>query len=642
MKELSKSELWKLVKAASLNIDAMTWASTKEDMITALEAVEIVTETVDIFSSLCNEVFEPIVKLNTVEIDNSTVEIDNTETQTQYYSWIYKDHELSGGWKKVVEASEAEAITRLICKLNNTLVNEHQIKFHGKRVSIKMHPNKISTTGVNDQRLVRIEKALQKNNNYSNRRKTLMTTAESPGKNVGQSSVKESLLYRAAKLIPAPYINIENIDTIAIGGCQVYPYSIVSAVDESEPVKALLPDKILGRRKDMATLKVKPKAFTHIRGKIHNGFSPSFEWKDKLFCFQIDNNNRLRLWSLVSATSTVSASDLIKGQLLQDIGYIEKVEFCHEVWQNMTIDLTVGGKEARKYSFKKISDDLNKVTDIAHYLHNIHENGKKIEIENLKITDELISGRLYGSELLIGKRKRIKNSVVLHPTSTSTHIYIDLANTWLLSLNYQTQHLLKLNHVTSRMRVSENQNKEKINVRNKDDYKYIKKMLTKFTTDGIYKDREKTVLVGRLVLTDGNELTPLHIEKITTAVINNFPIDKQLATLFTPTHSSNPDEWVNVFLKILKVYAGVELAILFHGKLIKWNTGKELLHDWCKRVYRFFKEYGIDDNALACWTVGDSLARLNKATASPLINILKAPPECVYLNEGLMLKDYIN
>ena len=649
MKELSKSELWKLVKEAALT--ELTWASSKQQMIDALEAeVTNIDETVDIFKDICNEVFSIA---ETVEIDNSTVEIDNSTVEidnAEYYSWMYQDHELSGGWRKVVAASEIETINRLIKVLNTTLTNEQQIKNHGQTVSIKMRPNQITTTGINDQRLVRIEKSNQKNNNYSNRKRTLMSTGESPGKNVGQSSVKESLLFRPSKLIPAPYwikdaYNIENIDTIAINDRQVYPYSIVSAVDESEPVKALtLSDKILNRRKDIATLKVKPKAFTYIRGKIHNGFSPAFEWASKMYCFQIDNHNRIMLWQLhKSVEHNVSAADLIKGQKIQDVGYIEKKEFTHYLWQNMTIDLTVGGKEARKYSFKQIANDLNKVTDIAHYLHNIHENGIKIEIENLSITDELISGRLYGSELLIGKRKRIKNCVVLHPT-TCCLIYLDLAQTWLGSLgnNYQSQELLKLNHITSRMRVSENQNKEKINVRNKDDIKYIKKMLTKFTEKGIYKDREKTVLLGRLVLTDGTDLTWSHIEKITAALVSNFPIDKKLATLLTPTHSSNPDEWVNVFLSLLKVYSGVELAILINGKLIKWNTGKELLHDWCKRVYRFFKEYGIDDKALACWTVGDSLARLNKATASPLINILKAPPECVHLNKQLMLKDYIN
>lgn len=680
--ELSKSALWNLIKEAKLT--AITWQSTKSSMIDALKAMSTegvnvdlstydsdtpkdlveTTEASDLWDAVFNEVFaqetvtevveiKPVIKTEKFAHKKPVVdESVNKDQQTVYFSWSYKDHELSGGWKSVIDASEVQSINSLINALNITLPNENQILVHGKTVSIKMHPGKAIKEAVNGANLIQVEKQPQKNNDYANRKRTKLSTNESPGKHSGETSVKASILFKAAQLIPARYFingvaNIDGIDTISINSRQVYPCSISAAIDESKPLEALVavPDKILKRRKDIAQKKIQTRSLSNIRGKIHNGFSPVFEdSKSKLYCLQIDNQNRILLWSLPdTANYIVSTNDLINGRMLQDLGYIEKVEFQHEVWHNLTLDLIKGGVEARLERFNWIAEQVNKAVDIESYLANFKDT-KGNSIQNLKIDNDLISGQLYGSELLLGKRKRIKNSIVLHPNHKATSAYVDVATTWIMSLGnqYQTQNTLKVNNVTSKVRVSDKANhQQKKHIRTKDDYKYLVKMLKRFTTEGIYADKDKTIKLGRLVLTDGSTVSDKNIEDIANTVLNRYPVDKKLATNFTPTHSNNADEWCISFLKLLKVYAGVEVAILNNGQLTMWNTGSEVLNDWCKRVYRYFKEYGINDNVLKILTIGDAIEKLKSAPNTRLRDILVNVPDSVVLNKGLTLTDYI-
>lgn len=674
---MSKSALWQLIKEAK--ITTVNWQSTKAVMIEALTMGEgdngdlstcasEVNTTNALWTEVFNDVFPENNTTEVVEVNESVqVEIINKteivakpvvdesaykEIQTNYFSWSYKDHELSGGWKAVKDSIDIQDINNLIDALNITLPNERQILVHGKTISIKMHPGKTIKEATNGANLVEVERQPQKNNDYANLKRTKLSTNDSPGKHSGETSVKASILFKAAKLIPARYYingiaNIDGIDTISINSRQVYPFSITSAIEETKPLNALVavPDKILNRRKDIAQKKIQTRSLSNIRGKIHNGFSPVFEdSKSKLYCLQIDNQNRILLWSLPdNAQFNVTANDLVSGRMLQDLGYIEKVEFKHDIWHNLTLDLIKGGLEARKERFNWIAEQVNKAVDITAYLTNFKDKDGN-SIQNLKITDTLISGKLYGSELLLGKKQRIKNSIVLHPNVKATGAYIDVATTWIMSLGnqYQTQDKLKVNNVTSKVRISDTANHQhKKHIRTKDDYKYLVKMLKRFTTEGIFADRDKTSKLGKLVLTDGSSLSDKGIEDITKTVLNRFPIDKKLATLFTPTHAVSPDEWCISFLKLLKVYAGVEVAILRNGQLTHWNSGNEILNDWCKRVYRYFKEYGISDNVLKVYTIGDALQKLKQAPSTRLRDILINVPNCVSLNKGLMLTDYI-
>lgn len=685
---MSKSELWSLVKAAK--VSGITWQSTKVQMIEALHKVDthrgntelsdgsggdtVATVNLEnkdantLWDDVFNEVFtEPLETVQLVPTINDVTnnpsninqqvkpvidELVTKETQTNYFSWSYKDHELSGGWKVVKNEKDIEDIVALIDALNATLPNERKILVHGKTVSIKMKPGKVIKEAVNGAKLVQVEKQPQKNNDYANRKRTKLSTNESPGKHNGETSVKSSILFKAAQLIPARYFvngvaNIDGIDTISVNNRQVYPYSISAAIEETKPLQALvaIPDKILKRRKEIAQKKVQTRSLSNIRGKIHNGFSPVFEdSKGKLYCLQIDNMNRILLWSLPgSANYIVSSNDLVSGRMMQDLGYIEKVEFTHEVWHNLTLDLIKGGLEARLERFNWLAEQVNKAVDVTAYLTNFKD-AKGNGIQNLKITDTLISGQLYGSELLLGKRKRVKTSIVLHPNARATQAYIDVATTWIMSLGnqYQTQNTLKVNNVTSKIRVSDTSNHQhKKAIRTKDDLKYLVKMLKKFTSEGIYADRDKTIKLGKLVLTDGSDLSDKNIEDIAKAVLNSFPIDRKLATLFTPTHAINSDEWLTSFLKLIKVYAGSEVAILHNGSLTMWNTGNEVLHDWCKRVYRYFKEYGVTDNVLKVFTIGDAISKLQQSPNTVLRDILVNVPDSVELNKSLLLADVI-
>ena len=264
---LSKSALWNLVKEAKLT--TVTWQSTKLQMIEALENIvveggnadlstydsEVNTETteVNIWDDVFNEVYNnglrtlklkeertdtgllrvvPDTKVEVIKDTKPVIdESVNKDQQTVYFSWSYKDHELSGGWKSVIDASEIIDINSLIDALNLTLPNEQQILVHGKTISIKMHPGKAIKEAVNGANLIQVEKQHQKNNDYANRKRTKLSTNDSPGKHSGETSVKASILFKAAKLIPARYFingaaNIDGIDTISINSRQVYPFSI--------------------------------------------------------------------------------------------------------------------------------------------------------------------------------------------------------------------------------------------------------------------------------------------------------------------------------------------------------------------------------------------------------------------------------
>jgi hypothetical protein len=361
----TKSELWVLVKEAG--ITSVSWKSTKDEMIVALtennkaleDAVdsEVLRQAVEentgfstvndlanadfsVWSDIISDVvpndveeIKELVTIPPVSISETNLQaetpLDNTiisdskisteidHTQVQFYNWHYIDHQMSGGFKPVTDETEIDNLVLLLDTLNSVLPEHKRFIYNKRIVSIKMKPKTITVEGVNDQKIKRTEKQKQTNNDYGNRRKTIMSTNESSGRNVGQPSVKESILFKAARFLSEPFIrngkvNLEGIDTISVDKHQVYPVSLTTALPENHPALQLLSPETIAvlfggnkieteltetqqseikaykRRKDIAQQKVSQRSFSHLRGKINNGFSPSFKDGDKTFCFELD------------------------------------------------------------------------------------------------------------------------------------------------------------------------------------------------------------------------------------------------------------------------------------------------------------------------------------------------------------------
>jgi len=757
---LSKSQLWSLVKEAQLT--ALTWQSTKQQMIDSLVALEetennkaneyvVITPSLDGDFSVWNQITSGVIPnsdtveetkeqvttppvpeveieikppLDTTYFSDSNIVSSTSKyplltyilksvlaeyialavylyaetsyvaktllsiklvvTPTKLFAWYYIDHAVSGGYKPVTDKYDKRDLLELLETLNSILPDVKKFDYSRSVVSIKMKPKTIVVEGVNDQKIKRTEKQKQVNNGYGNRRKTIMDTTESPGRNVGQPSVKESVLFRAARFLSEPFIrdgkaNVEGIDTISVNGIQVYPCSLISALPENHPaIDKLSPQaikflfdhkktddpltdaqvaevKTYKRRKDIAQQKVSQRSFTHLRGKIHNGFSPSFKDGDKTFCFELDKTNRVRLWSLPhgdvagETPHNVSANDLVNGRLLQDVGYLEVLEFSHKQWRNLTLDMVRGGSEARLERFNWISEKLNlvsldNVNAITTFLNELKTlDGKPLKIHDLKVSNELISGELYGSKLLIAKRDTVKHKVVLHPNAKCPERIVAVANTWVLSLPgnlLNSKFVLGLNNITTKTRISDcvkpNRNVKPIS--NKSDLKYITKMLTRFTGEGIFKDRDKTEYLGRLVLTDGESLTKKQITRIAQRVLDTYPPTEKLACLFTPTLLVSNDNYAVTLLKLLRTYGGVELAVLNNGNLTHYNDNTDKpFTQWCNSVYRYLMSYG---KAVTAITLNDAIQMLERSPFSEHKQILiNGVPTKAKLNGGLMLKD---
>ena len=626
------------------------------------------------------------------------------------YNWHYLEHIATGSYKQISSTQELNDLYKLIDTLNGILEPVKQIRFSKSVLKIQMKPKHITIEDVNGRILSRIEKQAQKNNDYGNIRHTIMSTKESPGRNVGQASVKESVLYKPAKLIAEPFIrngkaNINGILSISVNGHQVYPCSLVTYLDESNPALDLLDDatkelisssnklkvdeltpqqlaslKTYKRRKEIASEKVKQYSFNHTRGKIHNGFSPAFETNGKKYCLEIDKTNRVRLWQLSNdASSTVSANELIKGRLVADIGYLEVKPYVVKQWINLTLDMIKGGSEARKETFNWIAQNLNHqiLPSDKHtftYLQNLKDSkGNHLIINNLKVINEVITGSLYDSELIIAKREVKRNKVVLHPTAKVLEQYLIIANIWVNSLpnnGYFTDrpNNLGLNNVNNRTRVgySTKEGKQQTSISPRKNKMYLIKMLRRFTDEGIYADKDKSQYLGKLVKTDGSSLLGTKIvtekeitfiqgkeviketktqviddsliEKIVTRVLDTFPIDQNIATLFTPSHYQNKDEFVPAFLKLLKLYGQVELGILLNGKIqLGTDNNDTNFINWCKSLYSYLKS---NNKAVEVITVGDAIEMLQKSSYSKLKGLLLSNiPSTATLNPNVLLSD---
>lgn len=626
------------------------------------------------------------------------------------YNWHYLEHIATGSYKEIKSPQELKDLNILIDTLNSILEPVKQIKFSKSVLKIQMKPKHITIENINDRTLNRIEKQAQKNNDYKNRRRTLMSTNESPGKNVGQPSVKESILYKPAKLVAEPFIrngkaNINGILSISVNGHQVYPCSLVSYLDESNPALDLLDDatkelilssnklkvdeltpqqlaslKTYKRRKEIATNKVKQYSFQHCRGKIQNGFSPSFETNGKKYCFQIDQENRVKLWKLSNDISyTVTPDDLIKGRELCDVGYLEVKSYTVKQWVNLTLDMIKGGQEARLERFDYITKQLNKQVlinnqAVFNYMSKLKDNkNNALEVQNLKVVDELITGQLYSSELIIAKRDVHKHKVVLHPTAKVPEQYVTIANIWINSLpggelfhKTNKPNNLGLNNINNRTRKEIKKNIGLKPIQNSKDKKYMIKMLSKFTVDGIYSDKDKTEFLGKLVKTDGSSLIErkreiIHyteivdnkeirktrlgayyddyslIERIVTRLLDTFPSTIKVATLMTPSHYPNSDEFSMFLLRLLKFYGQVELGILINGRiqLITDNTDTVFIN-WCNGLYQYLKRQNA---AVGVITISDALSMLKKYSYSKEKEILLTNIPTAAYNNGQLLED---
>lgn len=634
--------------------------------------------------------------LKNPDLPKRFVTTNPSSSNTRLYTWSYLDHEMSGRWNEVKSVETIEQYVEFLTELQK-LDKDHScyvaVSFpvNNTVISVKMKPSIVTELGTNDQKLRRIEKKAQKNNDFGNRAKTKMSVTDTPGKHAGESAVHASVLFERARFIPSPIRkndgswNYENIDTVSINGTQVYPCSLVAAYSENEVTNSLVPTKVLHRRNAAANKRVEGKAFYHARGKIQNGLSPSFKDGNKTFCFQIDSNNRVSLWLLANDTQhIVSTNDLIKGRKLYDVGFLEVQPYQYTEWQNVTMDLVRGGVEARLERFSWIKDRLNKQylesnEAIHHYLSQLkNKDGEGIVITNLQVTDNRISGELYGSKLLIVKKQITKHKVVFHPVSKSSINFGDrykfnkavkvktveqsntetldkiiaMAQTWLFSLPSKLlsemygerekapkhwDSVIGVN-ANNRPKISQQTTGEKYRVRSEKDKKYLVKLLTQFCNDGIYSDKTRSVYLGKLVKTNGDTISSEQIDRIAQRVLDLYPVDQKIATLFTPSHANNLDEWKVSFLNLLKVYGQRELAILYEGKLQQYNTGNELLTDWCRGMTNYLKSMRVAVDVL---TIQDAIELLENAPTSPIKEILLKVPTVAQLNKSERLLSYV-
>jgi hypothetical protein len=533
-----------------------------------------------------------------------------------------------------------------------------------------MKPRIIVEEDVNGRKLQRIDRSHQKNNLYANRNHTLMSTQEIAGRNIGEASVKASTLFQRSRYIAQPIEingawNFEGIDTIAVNGIQVYPVCISTAIDESSVPDNQVPDVILKRRNMLAEKRVEARDFVYTRAKIDNGLSPSFKDGNKLFCFQVDSNNRVSLWLLANDVGhTVSASDLVKGRKMYDVGYVEVTPYTSKEFVNVTMDMMRNGQEARLERFDWIRKQMNRQwlpTDeaIRNFLTQLkNAKGEALVITNLQVNNGVVTGELYGSKLIIRKREVTKHKVVFHPVGQSGYKADKnieafkrvqaCAQTWLFSLAASTlsdlrveqagikhrDDVLGLQNVRRNTRISNRNDGSKLKVRHPKDRKYIVKLLTQFTNEGIYADRERTHYIGKLVKTNGEILSEKQIKDITEAVMNNYPPEQKIAPLFTPSHSNNVDEWQFMFLKLLKLYAGVTVSILRDGKLINHKSSNEVLEDYANGIYNYLLSMGKEVDTL---TLGDAVELLKNSPSSPYKEVLLKVPNVARLNSHMSL-----
>jgi hypothetical protein len=578
---------------------------------------------------------------------------------------------MSGSWKPLNDETEKNKYIEFLEALNKYLEANKAKTFlvHNCSVSIKMKPRIIVEEDVNGRKLNRIDRSHQKNNLYANRNRTLMSTQEIAGRNIGEASVKASTLFQRSRYIAQPIEtsegwNFEGIDTIAVNGHQVYPVSVSTAIDESSVPDSQVPDAILKRRNMLAEKRVEARDFIHTRAKINNGLSPSFKDGNKLFCFQVDSNNRVSLWLLANdAGHTVSASDLVKGRKMYDVGYVEVTPYTSKEFVNVTMDMMRNGQEARLERFDWIRKQMNRQwlpTDeaIRNFLTQLkNAKGEALVITNLQVNNGVVTGELYGSKLIIRKREVTKHKVVFHPVGQSGYKADKnieafkrvqaCAQTWLFSISPSTLTDLKveqagikhrdavlgLQNVRTRRTSAANDN-SKVTFRNYKDRKYIIKLLTQFTEQGIYSDRERSDYLGKLVKTDGSSLTKEQIGDIADAVMANYPPEQRLATLFTPSHSNNVDEWQFLFLKLLKLYAGVTVSILRDGKLINHKSSNEVLEDYANGIYNYLLSMNKEVDTL---TLGDAVELLKNSPSSPYKEVLLKVPNVARLNSHMSL-----
>lgn len=692
----SKKETWQLFLINLNNIVENKTSKTEYTLVNCLVDLNTI-------------IFIELISFNyyqQVVIDYLLNQVKLYQEITNAYSWHYVDHEATGTFKQVKSGVELNQLTILINTLNSVLDTHKQIKFNKTSVlKIQMKPKNIVTTDVNGRKLNRTEKQQQQNNDYSNRRHTQMSTKESAGRNVGQASVKESVLFKPAKLLSEPFIrngkaNISGINTISVNGHQVYPCSLVNSLDESNPAINLLDDttkelllhksheltpeqsaniKIYNRRKDIADHKVKQYSFSHCRNKINNGFSPAFEANNKKYCFEIDSENRVKIWQLSKDTSyTVTPDDLIKGRLLCDVGYLEVKAYNVKQWVNLTLDIIKGGVDARLERFDYLAKQLNKQIlpndqVVFQFLSKLKDkNNNPLQIQHLKVVDEVITGQLYNSELIIAKRDVHKHKVVLHPTVKVPEQFVTIANIWINSLpsgelfhKTNKPNNLGLNAINNRTR----KEIKKVGlkpIQNSKDKKYLIKMLSKFTVDGIYSDKDKTEFLGKLVKTDGSSLIErkreiIHyieivdnkeirktrlgayyddyslIERIVTRLLDTFPSTIKVATLMTPSHYPNSDEFSMFLLRLLKFYGQVELGILIDGRiqLLTDNTDTIFIN-WCNGVHQYLKRQNV---AVEVITVDDAISMLKKYSYSKEKEMLLNNIPTKALNNKYLLED---
>jgi hypothetical protein len=657
----------------------------KLDVITSTTSTVDTTEVANVITSTKKSTTTKASVSSAKALTNTP---DTVITRTTVYTWQYLDHEMSGRWKQITEQESIEQYIEFLEAVNAHLQANNAKTFLVRNctLSVKMKPRIVKEQDVNGRTLNRIDRSAQKNNMYDNRNRTSMATTETAGRNIGEAAVKASVLFQASRYIPQAIRvnnawNIDGIDTISVNGKQVYPVSLTAAIDESEPVNQDLPTKVLKRREISAEKKVEGRSFSHIRGKINNGLSPSFKDGDKFFCFQVDSNNRVSLWLLSNDVNhTVSASDLVKGRKLADIGYVEAQPYQETEFVNVTMDMIKGGQEARVERFDWIRKQLNKQwldsdEAIYQFLSNLKKvNGEALVITNLQVIDGVVTGNLYGSKLIIRKRNVTKHRVVFHPVirssfgmgernkKTGSKIIRDTAvsrsdaydriiaaaNTWLFGiggsvlsdLNVRTDGLTHRNQVIGlhnaqrNARTRERFDGTKKSLRNPKDRKYIAKLLTRFTTNGIFT-RTDGDYIGKLTKTDGSQLTESEITRITEVVMNNYPVNKPLATLFTPSHFDSPEEWQSTFLNLLKAYGDIEVAILEDGKLLTYNTGNQVLEGYARELYSYLQSMGKEVDTL---TMNGAIELLQMSPSSPYKEILLRVPNVAQLNGSQSLR----